>query len=132
MTRGVDAKTIAAMRSNARLYLTSTCTIQRSRVSRDTTGEVLDDWYTVATNVPCGIVSERQKIVSPDRGETYQTVYGFAVAHDADVQKGDRIINLAGTLTNDGPIHINGVLPARALIPVHIVLDTDYIPGSPA
>ena len=132
MTRGVDAKTIASMRSNARLYLTSTCTIERSNTTQDTTGEELKDWYTVATGVPCGIVSERQKIVSPDRGETYQTVYSLVVSHDADIQKGDRIINLAGTLTNDGPIHINGVLPARALIPVHIVLDTDYIPGSPA
>ena len=132
MTRGVDTKTIAAMRSNARLYLTSTCTIERSNTTQDTTGEELKDWYTVATGVPCGIVSERQKIVSPDRGETYQTVYSLVVSHDADIQKGDRIINLAGTLTNDGPIHINGVLPARALIPVHIVLDTDYIPGSPA
>ena len=132
MTRGIDAKTIAAMRSNARLYLTSTCTIERSNPTQDTTGEELKDWYTVATGVPCGIVSERQKIVSPDRGETYQTVYSLVVSHDADIQKGDRIINLAGTLTNDGPIHINGVLPARALIPVHIVLDTDYIPGSPA
>lgn len=132
MTHGVDAKTIASMRSNARLYLTSTCTIERSNTSQDTTGEELKDWYTVTTGVPCGIVSERQKIVSPDRGETYQTVYSLAVAYDADVQKGDRIINLAGTLTNDGPIHINEVLPAKALVSLYIVLDTDYIPGSPA
>lgn len=132
MTRGVDAKTVASMRANSAVYLTSTCTIQRATLSQDTAGEVAKTWANVATGVPCGVVSERQKIVSPDRGETYQTTYSLAVAYGADVRKGDRIVDIAGIITNAVPIHINEVLPAKALIPVYTTLDTDYIPGSPA
>lgn len=132
MTRGVDTKTIAGMRSSSALYLTSTCTIQRPTTSQDTAGEPIETWNNVATGVPCGVVSERQKLVSPDRGEYYQTVYNLAVAYGSDVLKGDRIITIAGTITNAGPIHISEVLPAKALVPVYTVLNTDYIPGSPA
>lgn len=132
MTRGIDTKTIAAMRSSGALYLTSTCTIQRANTGQDTAGEVVKDWYTVATLVPCGVVSERQKFVSPERGEHYATVYKLAVAYGADVLKGDRLITIAGTITASGPIHINEVLPATALVPLYTLLDTDYLPGSPA
>ncbi len=132
MTRGVDAKTMASMCTSGALYLTSTCSIERATYAQDTTGQPIATWDTVATLVKCGVVSERQKFVSPDRGEYYATVYLLAVAYGTDVVKGDRIMAIAGTITNAGPIHINEVLPAKALIPIHIALDTDSIPGSPA
>jgi head-tail adaptor len=132
MTRGVDPKTIASMRSSGALYLTSTCTVQRPTYAQDTAGQPIATWANVATLVKCGVVSSSQKFVSPDRGEYYATVYNLAVAYGTDVLKGDRIITIAGTITHAGPIHISAVLPAKALIPIHIALDTDYIPGSPA
>lgn len=132
MTHGVDTKTIASMRAAGALYLNSTCTIQRATITRDTTGQEVKTWANVSTGVKCGVVSERQQRVSPDRGEFWETVYLLAVAPGTDVRKGDRIINITGTITHAGPIHISSVLPAKALVPVHISLETDYIPGSPA
>ena len=129
MTQALDAKTLAAMRSGAALYLNSTCTIERTTPAQNSTGEVENTWTTVAT-VACGLISKRQQLVSPDKGEHYETVYQVVLPYGADIQKGDRLVDFTGMLSLDGPIHISSVLPATAAFPVYTFLETDYIPGS--
>ena len=129
MTRALDMKTLAAMRSGAALYLNSTCTIERPTPAQNSTGEVENTWTTVAT-VACGLISKRQQLVSADKGEYYETTYQVVLPYGTDVQKGDRLVDFTGMLSLDGPVHITAVLPATATYPVYTFLETDYIPNS--
>lgn len=116
-------------------FLQDTCVVQRATITQDSMGEQVKTWANVASGVNCHVIVNNQRLVSPDRGEYYQTTYDLELAYGTDVLKGDRIINLTSlgnSYTAGTPIHITAVKPATTFIALCTVCSIDYIPGSPA
>jgi hypothetical protein len=83
-------------------YLPDTCTILRGTAANDALGEAVEFWGTVGTAVPCRVRSSGPSPLRADLRPVADQVEVISklfltVAHDVDVQTGDRIVHNAVT-----------------------------------
>jgi hypothetical protein len=82
----------AALRAESRKWLTDSCVVQRQALATD--GHIGGTWAAVASGVACRMMRETQR---DQRGmvalqEVERTYWKLALAFDADVRAGDRVV----------------------------------------
>lgn len=74
--------------------LPDTCDVQHASTSVNDAGLITEVWTTVASDVPCRV----DPVTRTDRTSVYfereaeRVVYQITLPHDANVQRGDRVI----------------------------------------
>lgn len=109
------------------------CTIQRPTITKDDYDHDIESWSPPElerTDVHCRLKVDEERVPLSELAERpVVTVYRLLVGPRADVQQGDRIVDLVfeDGSTDAGPYRIESVLPRRSRRKHHITLKLEKV-----